>query len=148
MSVQSMGEMRKDFCPILLKHFLENIDRRSRNDGSRQLIPVLHNPYRKGRPSPSAVRLILEFLIRVSFMAASSGRKKLREDLECGSQVGPMPSPLQWMKVPALQSLFVGEVTNTRYQLCSFFLNSFLIIDICQEVWRTGWFIIFEVLVY
>ncbi len=39
MSVQSMGEMGKDFCPNFLQPFLENIDRRSCNDGSRELIP-------------------------------------------------------------------------------------------------------------
>ncbi len=36
-SVQSMGEMGKDFCPNFLQPFLENIDRRSCNDGSREL---------------------------------------------------------------------------------------------------------------
>ncbi len=33
MSVQSMGEMGKDFCPNFLQSFLENIDRRSCDDG-------------------------------------------------------------------------------------------------------------------
>ncbi len=47
MSVQSMGEMGKDVCPNFLHPFLENIDRRSCNDGSRELIPVFHNPHRK-----------------------------------------------------------------------------------------------------
>ncbi len=60
-SIQSMGEMGKDFCPNFLQPFLENIDRRSCNDGSRELIPVFHNPHRKRRPSPSAVALILEY---------------------------------------------------------------------------------------
>ncbi len=55
MSVQAMGEMGKDFCPKILQPFLENIDRRSCNDGSRELIPVFHNPHRKCRPSPSVV---------------------------------------------------------------------------------------------
>ncbi len=32
MSVQSMGEMEKDFCPNFLQPFLENIDRRSCHD--------------------------------------------------------------------------------------------------------------------
>ncbi len=39
-SVQSMGE---DFCPNFLQPFLENIDRRSCNDGSR-LISILAGP--------------------------------------------------------------------------------------------------------
>ncbi len=61
-SVQSMEEMGKDFCPNLLQPFRENIDRRSCNDGSRELIPVFHNPHRKRRPSPSAVARTLEYL--------------------------------------------------------------------------------------
>ncbi len=59
MSIQSMGEMGKDFCPNVLQPFLENIDRRSCNDGSRKLIPVFHNPHRKWRPSPSSVWTVL-----------------------------------------------------------------------------------------
>ncbi len=46
-----MGEMGKDFCPDFLQPFLENIDKRSCNDGSRELILVFHNPHRKCRPS-------------------------------------------------------------------------------------------------
>ncbi len=37
------GEMEKDFCPNFLQPFLENIDRRSCNDGSRELIPIFHS---------------------------------------------------------------------------------------------------------
>ncbi len=47
MSVQSMGEMGKDFCPNFLHPFLENIDRMSCNNGSRELIPILHKPSSK-----------------------------------------------------------------------------------------------------
>ncbi len=47
MSVQSMGEMGKDFRTNFLQPFLENIDRRSGFDGNRELSPVFHNPYRK-----------------------------------------------------------------------------------------------------
>ncbi len=36
----------KDFCPHFLQPFLENIHR-SCNDGSRELIPVFHNPHQK-----------------------------------------------------------------------------------------------------
>ncbi len=43
-SVQSMGQMGKNFCPNFLQPFLENIDRRSCYDGSREFIPVFHNP--------------------------------------------------------------------------------------------------------
>ncbi len=61
-NVQSMGEMGKDFCPNFLQPFLENIDRKSCNDGSRELIPIFHNPHRKCRPSPSEAARTLEYL--------------------------------------------------------------------------------------
>ncbi len=61
-SVQSMEEMGKDFCPNFLQPFLENIGRRSCKDGSRKLIPVFHNPHRKCRAPPSAVVHTLEYL--------------------------------------------------------------------------------------
>ncbi len=64
-SVQSMGEMGKDFCPNFLQPFLENIDRRSCNDGSRELIPAFHNPNRKCLPYPSAVARTVEYLVGV-----------------------------------------------------------------------------------
>ncbi len=51
-SVQSMGEMGKDICPNFLQPFLENIDRRSCNDGSRELIPIFHNPHLRRRLAP------------------------------------------------------------------------------------------------
>ncbi len=62
MSVQSMGEVGKDFCPNFIQSFLENIDRRSCNDGSWQLIPIFHNPHRKCRPSLSEADRTLENL--------------------------------------------------------------------------------------
>ncbi len=40
MIVQSMGEIGKDFGPNFLQPILETIDRRSCNDGNRELIPV------------------------------------------------------------------------------------------------------------
>ncbi len=62
MSVQSMGEVGKDFCPNFLQSFLENIDRRSCDDGGWQLIPIFNNPHRKCRPSPSEAARTLEYL--------------------------------------------------------------------------------------
>ncbi len=59
LSVQSMGEMGKDFCPNFLQPFLENVDRRSCNDRSRELIPVFHNPR------------TLEYLVAVEFGSIS-----------------------------------------------------------------------------
>ncbi len=63
--VQSMEEVGKDFCPSVLQPFLEIIDRRSCNDGSRELIPVFHNPNPKCRPSPSTMSRTLEHLVGV-----------------------------------------------------------------------------------
>ncbi len=62
MSVESMGEMGKDFCSNFLQPFLENIDRRSGTDGSRELIPVFHIPHRKCRHSSSAMARTSEYL--------------------------------------------------------------------------------------
>ncbi len=45
---QAMGEMGKAFCLNFIQPFLENIDRRSCNDGSRERIPVFHNPRTQG----------------------------------------------------------------------------------------------------
>ncbi len=64
MSVQLMGEMVKDFCSNFLLTFLENIDRRS-NDGSRELVPVFHNPHQKCTTPPSAVAHTLEYPVEV-----------------------------------------------------------------------------------
>ncbi len=76
MSVHSIKKMGKDFCPNSPQPLLENIDRRSCNGGSRELIPVFHNPHRKGRTSPSAVALTLKYLVGVPSKASSSGREK------------------------------------------------------------------------
>ncbi len=67
MSVQSMGETGKDFCPKFLQLFVENIDRRNFNDGSRELFPVFHNPHPKCRPFHSAVAHTLEYLVGVPY---------------------------------------------------------------------------------
>ncbi len=59
----SMGEMGKDSCPNFLQPFLETIDRRSCNDGSRQLIAVFHNSHRNCQHYPSAVARTLEYIV-------------------------------------------------------------------------------------
>ncbi len=48
-------------------------------------------------------------------------------------------------KAQPMQPLFVGEVTHASYQPCSQSLYSLKMVDICKEVWRTGWHTIFEV---
>ncbi len=73
MSGQSIVDMGKDFCTNFPQPFLENIDRKSRNDGSRKLIPVFHSPHRKGRSSPSAVARTLESLVGGRSEPAASG---------------------------------------------------------------------------
>ncbi len=40
-------EMRKDFCLNFIQPFLEHIDRKSRNDGSRELMPLFYGPHLK-----------------------------------------------------------------------------------------------------
>ncbi len=59
------GEMGKDFYPNFLQPFQRNIDRKSCNDGSRELILVFHIPHRKRRPSPSALARSLESMVGV-----------------------------------------------------------------------------------
>ncbi len=76
MSVQSMGEVGKDFCPNFLQSFLENIDRRSCDDGGWQLIPIFNNPHRKCRPSSSEAARTLEYLEGVPSQATSRPRRK------------------------------------------------------------------------
>ncbi len=63
--VVSYGEMEKDVCPNVLQPFIENIDKRRHNDGSRKLIPIFHGPLRKDRSSPPAMALTLKYLVRV-----------------------------------------------------------------------------------
>ncbi len=74
-SVQSKGEMGKDFFLNFLQPFLEKIDTRMCKDGSRELIPVFHNPHRKCRPSPSAVARNLEYLAGVPRRAGGMKNK-------------------------------------------------------------------------
>ncbi len=116
-----MVEMGKFFCRSFLQSVLKNINRISCNDGSRELIPVFHNPHRNVQPSPLAVARKLVYLVGVPSKAASSGREKkqvridtrnTRKYLEGGYQVSPKPQPLQEIKAQPLQSLFVGEVAN------------------------------------
>ncbi len=104
-------QIRKDFHPNFLHPLLDTFHKRSCNDGSRELIIIIHNPHRKGWPSPSAVVRTLEYLLVVPSKAALSGRMKkhvrsgvqeTREHLECGHQVGPKSSPLLRMKTPTL----------------------------------------------
>ncbi len=89
--LQSMG---KNLCPNFLQPLLENINKRSCNGGSRELIPRFHNPHQKSSPCPPAVARTLEYLEVVPFKAATSGREKTqvqviiqetRDYLECGN---------------------------------------------------------------
>ncbi len=64
-SVQTMGVMRKGFCPNFLQLFFENIVGSRCNDRRRELIPVFHNLHRQSRPSPSTVPPTVEYLVGV-----------------------------------------------------------------------------------
>ncbi len=126
MSVQSMGEVGKDFCPNFLQSFLENIDRRSCDDGSWELIPIFHYPHRNCRPSPLEAASTLEQLEGPLRPLRAGGRKNkfgsisnTLEYLKGGNEVIPKSSPLQGVKAQSLQSLFVGEVTHASCQPCS-----------------------------
>ncbi len=79
----------KSCCHSFIQLFLEIIDRRSSNSGSRELIPVFHNSHLKGRPAPPVVAPILDCL--------------LGESLDLHSK----SSPLHGMKAQPLQPLFV-----------------------------------------
>ncbi len=61
----------KDFCPNFLQPFLEKFDRRSCNDGSRELIPIYYNPQKRPTLSFGSGTYI-----GVPFNAASSVRVK------------------------------------------------------------------------
>ncbi len=82
--------MGKDFCPNFLQPFLENVDRRSCNYGSRGLIPVFYNPQ-------NADLFLRRWLATASTMKRcpprprwAGGRKnKVREHLQGGNQVSP-----------------------------------------------------------
>ncbi len=104
MSVQSMGEIGKDFCPNFLQPFLENLNRRK---------PGAYSSV--SQPSPKMPTL--------SFDGGShevrSSIQKTREYLEGDYKVSLRSSPLPGMKAQPLQSLFVGEVTHASYQPCS-----------------------------
>ncbi len=68
-----MGEKGESFYPQFLQPLLENVDRRSCIDGSRELILILHNPHRKSCPFPPAVARSLEYLVGVPSKAETSG---------------------------------------------------------------------------
>ncbi len=41
---QSIEKMAKNFCPQFLQPLLKNVDKKSCNDVSRELIPMFYNP--------------------------------------------------------------------------------------------------------
>ncbi len=103
--VQSMGEMRKDFCQNFIQPFLQNFGRGSCNDGSRELIEVFHNPHQKCRPPPSVVALTLEYFVG-------------------GLDPHPIYPRISSPASSPLHSLFVMKAKNASYQTCSKSLNS------------------------
>ncbi len=98
------GGDRERLPPKPSPTFSRKVNRRSCNDGSRELILAFHNPHRKDQPSPSTVDLTLVDLVWVPSKATSSGREenqvriniqKALEYLKGGNQVSPKSSPLQ-----------------------------------------------------
>ncbi len=88
------GGDEKRPLPNFLQPFFENLSSKDCYDGSRDIIPVFHNPHRKCRPSPSTVACTLVYFVGVPSSAASSGREekqvwiniqKVREYLEGGN---------------------------------------------------------------
>ncbi len=77
MSVQSMREVGKDFCPNFIQPFLENIHRRIRSDESWEFIALFHSPNLKSRSSPPALAFTLAYLEEVYSENVSSGSQKL-----------------------------------------------------------------------
>ncbi len=62
--------MRKGFGPHYLQPLLENVDRRSCNDGNRELIPIFHNLHRKSWPSSlQYVNFLHGFVIKSKHLA-------------------------------------------------------------------------------
>ncbi len=120
MSVQSMWEIGKDFCPNFLQPFLENIDRGSGNDGAYSSI---------SQPSPKMPTLSFSvgshlgvlcrgaLLDRFEQEGGKASSDQYPKYLEGGNQVSSKSSSPQ-------QSLFVGEVTHASYQPCSLSLDS------------------------
>ncbi len=62
---ESMREMGKDFCPNSPQLFLENVDRKSCNDGSRELIPVYIYIYHLWERSEKAV--VTHMAVNITF---------------------------------------------------------------------------------
>ncbi len=120
-----------NFSPNFLQPFLETSDRRSCNDGSRELIPV--KPSQKkptfsfGVVSYLGISCRSVLIGRVERGKAKTVRiknKEAHEYLEGGNWVSPKSSPLQGMKAQSLQSLPVGKVMHASYQPNSQLLNS------------------------
>ncbi len=113
-SVQSMREMWEDFCSNFLEPFLENIDRRSCNDGSRELFPMLPNPYRKGR---STLFAVARTLYGCPLRPRRVGESKNKFGSASKRPVNILNADCR--KSLPLHSLLVGEVTNANYQPCN-----------------------------
>ncbi len=62
---------------------------------------VFHDPHRKGRSSPSGVSLTLDYL--------EGGGGGTRDNIECGNQASPKPSPIRGVKSPPIESLLGVE---------------------------------------
>ncbi len=114
MSILSMGEMGKDFCPNSLQPFLETIDRRTCKDGSRELIPVFQNSHRKGRPS----------LLQVPCRGAPLSKLEVKGCIETFELVDERVSTSKFNKAPLSGYL---ALTPLRHTIMSVFFAYLLI---------------------
>ncbi len=128
MRVKSMVKMGNDFCPYFLQPLLDNVDRKSCNDGNRiQYFTTLTD-----KAGPLFRRWLLSWnTCRGALLNhAELGGVQIHIQffsgyLKGGNQVSPKSlAPLQGMKAHPLRSLFVWEVTIVSYQPCSQSLNS------------------------
>ncbi len=78
MRFQPIGKMGKNFCLHFLQPFLANVDWRNCNHGSREHIPIFHNPHQNSWPSPTVAARTLEYVVGVPYKATMSGREKKR----------------------------------------------------------------------
>ncbi len=138
-------ELWKDFYPNFLQPFLENIDRRSCNDGSWELMLVLHNPHRKGRSPPSAVSLTLENLVGVPSKAALSGKEKKKQVWIHNQKTceRPIVSAATYRGPTTAVSLH-REGNECQLQTLLQTKNSLQMVHIHHEVWWTDRQTIFE----
>ncbi len=145
MRFQLTGKVGKDSCPNCLQPLPGNFDRRGRNDGNRELVPVFQNPYWKCPPSPPAVAHILTYFVGVLPKGRSSEREKNKFGSTPVNIVNAVIKAARSHRCKKWRPMQLLQFRNASHLPCRQFLYSLQVVDICYEVWRTGWRTIFEV---